>query len=58
VGEITDVDEKTENAIFIVDQGQNNEIMVPAADELIVEFDLDKKVMIMDLPHGLLDLNE
>lgn len=57
IGEITDVDEQTENAIFIVDR-EGAELMVPATDELIVEFDLDKKVMVMDLPHGLLDLND
>ena len=57
VGEITDVDEQTENAIFIVDR-EGAELMVPATDELIVEFDLDKKVMVMDLPQGLLDLND
>ena len=57
VGEIIDVDEQTENAIFIVDRG-GDELMVPASDDLIVEFDLDKKTMVMDLPQGLLDLNE
>lgn len=57
VGEITYVDEQTENAIFIVSR-DDEELMVPASDDLIVEFDLDKKVMVMDLPQGLLDLNE
>lgn len=57
VGEIIDVDEQTENAIFIVDC-DDRELLVPATDELIVEFDLDKNVMVMDLPQGLLDLNE
>lgn len=56
VGEIADVDEQTENAIFIIDR-DGEELMVPASDDLIVEFDLDKKVMVMDLPQGLLDLN-
>ena len=56
VGEITDVDEQTENAIFIVDR-DGSDLMVPASDDLIVEFDEDKKLMIMDLPTGLLDLN-
>lgn len=56
VGQIVDVDEMTENAIFIVEDGIA-ELMVPATDELIVEFDLDKKVMVMDLPQGILDLN-
>lgn len=56
VGEITQVDEQTENAIFIVEEG-DDELLVPATDDLIVEFDLDKKVMVMDLPQGILDLN-
>ena len=56
VGEITDVDEQTENAIFIVER-DGSDLMVPASDDLIVEFDEDKKLMVMDLPTGLLDLN-
>ena len=56
VGEITDVDEQTENAIFVVER-DGSEIMVPATDDLIVEFDVDNKLMVMDLPKGLLDLN-
>ena len=57
LGEIADVDEQTENAIFIVDRG-GAELMVPATDDLIVEFDLDKKIMVMDVPEGLVDLND
>jgi len=57
VGEISDVDEQTENAMFIVGV-DGGELMVPANDDLIVEFDLDSKVMVMDLPEGLLDLNK
>ena len=56
IGTITEVDEQTENAIFIISR-DDEEIMVPASDDLIVEFDLDKKLMVMDLPKGLLDLN-
>ena len=57
VGEITDVNEQTENAIFLVDR-DGDELMVPASDELVVEFDIDDKVIVMDLPQGLLELNE
>ena len=57
VGEIIDVDEQTENAIFIVSR-DDAELMVPATDDLIVEFDVDSRVMVMDLPEGLLDLND
>lgn len=57
VGEIVDVDEQTENALFIVDR-DGDELMVPAIDDLIVEFDMDRKVMVMELPQGLLEMNE
>ncbi len=57
VGVIIDVDEQTDNAIFIVDR-DGYECMVPATDELIVEFDIDKRIMVMDLPQGLLNLND
>ena len=57
IGEIIAVDEQTENAIFIVNR-DDEECMVPAADELIVEFDVDEKTMVMDLPQGLLELND
>ena len=57
VGTIVDVDEQTENAIFIIER-EDTELMVPANDDLIVEFDTDKQVMVMDLPEGLLDLND
>ena len=56
IGEIVDVDEQTENAIFIVNDN-GKELLLPANDELIVEFDLDKKTVVMDLPQGILDLN-
>ena len=57
VGEIVQVDEQTENAIFIVDDGES-ELLLPASDDLIVEFDIDKRLMVMDIPEGLLDLND
>lgn len=57
IGEIIDVDEQTENAIFIVSRDEE-ECMIPAADELIIEFDVDDKTMVVDLPQGLLELNE
>ncbi len=57
VGEIIAVDEQTENAIFIIDR-DGDELMVPANDDLIVGFDIDKRVMVMDLPQGLIDLND
>lgn len=56
VGEITDVDSQTENAIFIVDNN-GSEVLVPASDDLIEDIDVDAKVIVADLPAGLLELN-
>jgi len=53
VGVITDVNDDTDNALFMV-----GDIMVPASDDLIVEFDTDRRVMVMDLPTGLMELNQ
>ena len=58
VGRIVDVNEQTENALFIIESDDESELMVPASDDLIVEFDLDKKLMVINLPEGLLELNE
>ena len=38
-------------------RGYDAELLVPAVDDLIVEFDLESKLMVMSLPDGLLDLN-
>ncbi len=56
VGEIIDVDDQTENAIFIVDN-DGSEVLVPASDDLIDDINVDSKVIIADLPAGLLELN-
>ena len=57
VGKIVDVDEKTENALFIV-RHDDGELLVPANDDLIIEFGIDERVIVMDLPQGLLDMND
>ena len=59
IGQIVDVNEQTENAFFIVERyGDGSELLIPAVDDLIVEFDVDAKLMVMTLPDGLLELNE
>ncbi len=56
VGTIVDVDDSTENVLFVVERPSGDEVAVPAADELITELDLEGKVIEMSLPAGLLDL--
>lgn len=54
VGEIIDIDDATENVLFIVDRA-GEELLVPAADDLVVEIDDEQRRIVMQLPDGLLD---
>lgn len=52
VGLIDDVDFSTENALFIVDR-KGEEVLVPAAPELIDAIDAETRTVEMTLPTGL-----
>lgn len=56
IGTIIDTDENTENWLFIVERPDGAEVMVPAHEEFISEIRQEDKIMVMDLPIGLLDL--
>lgn len=54
-GEIIDFVDDDFNPLFTVDiDGQ--EVLIPAADELIVEFDTEQRTILFALPEGLLEL--
>lgn len=55
LGCITDVDETTANVLLRIDN-QGKDLLLPAADELIVSVDHPNKQMLVALPEGLLDL--
>lgn len=55
IGHITDVDDSTENALFVVRDGNGKEFYVPIAEELISEIK-EEGIIVMDLPEGILDL--
>ncbi|MBQ6749383.1 MAG: 16S rRNA processing protein RimM [Bacteroidaceae bacterium] len=56
IGTIVDVDDKTENWLFIVERRDGQEVMIPAHEEFISDINKEEKTMVMDLPLGLLDL--
>lgn len=56
IGEIVDIDDNTENWLFIVENDKGEEIMIPAHEEFIAEIKQEEKEMVMDLPLGLLEL--
>jgi len=54
IGTIVDVDTTTINTLFIVEK-ENKEILIPAAEELIIRIDENRKEIIVALPEGLLE---
>ena len=57
VGEIVDVDDATDNVLFVVRGDDGSTLTVPAVDDLIASVDLESQVIDMDLPEGLLTIN-
>jgi len=57
LGEIIDINDQTANVLFIVDH-EGEELMIPAAEDLIEEIDDDEETVLMDLPAGLVNLDE
>lgn len=57
VGTITAIDDSTINTLFEVERPDGSNILVPAAEDLITDIDTDKRVITIDIPEGLLDIN-
>jgi len=55
IGEITEVDQTTENALFVILR-DNEELLIPVGDDYIRDIDHEKKKILVELPEGLLDL--
>lgn len=55
LGTVTDVDETTINVLLQIDHN-GEELLLPAAEELILSADHDNKRLVVSLPEGLLDL--
>ncbi len=59
IGEIVDVNDETENCLFVVDSqlhDQPKQVLIPANDDFICDIDLDQKTIEMDIPDGLIEL--
>lgn len=55
LGEIVDVDDNTINTLFVI-EGEDDEILIPAQEEFIVNIDHQNKEIIFDLPEGLVSM--
>ena len=57
LGEVIDVDTATVNTLFVVER-EGEELLVPAQEEFILGIDPKQKLITVDLPEGLLSLDE
>lgn len=55
LGELVDVDESTINTLFVIERPDGEEILVPAQEEFIEDIDHDKRLIMFNLPEGLLE---
>ena len=58
LGEVVEVDTTTVNTLFVVEQEDREELLIPAQEEFIVEINQEKKLITVELPEGLLNLED
>lgn len=54
LGTVVDVDDATMNVLFFIENG-DEEVLLPAHEEFILDIDRKKKILKVDIPDGLLD---
>lgn len=57
IGTITGFSSNTAQDLLIVKTASGAEVEIPFVDEFVIEIDRDNKIIQMDLPEGLLDIN-
>lgn len=55
IGKIVEIDDSTINTLFLVQNKDKTEIIVPASDDLITSIDETNRIVYFDLPAGLID---
>ncbi len=56
IGFITGINDQAPQAFFIIKDKQDNEILIPVADQFIVNVDRENKKIVLDPPEGLIDI--
>lgn len=54
LGTVVDVDDATMNVLFVIENG-DEEVLLPAHEEFILDIDRKKKILKVDIPDGLMD---
>ncbi|MBO4984662.1 MAG: 16S rRNA processing protein RimM [Bacteroides sp.] len=58
LGDVVAVDNSTINTLFIVEKSDGTELLIPAQEEFILDIDQTGHAITMELPEGLLQLDE
>jgi len=58
IGVITSVDDSTSNILLYITTPQDKELIIPFHDDFLLQFDYKKRTLRMDIPHGILNINE
>ena len=56
LGKILDVDPSTINTLFIIERQGAENLLIPAHEEFILGIDQEKRLITVELPEGLLNL--
>jgi 16S rRNA processing protein RimM len=56
IGTIIDIDQSTENVLFVVENADSSELLIPANNDFILEIAHEKKSIFIKIPEGLLDI--
>jgi 16S rRNA processing protein RimM len=54
-GTISEIDDSTENTLFVIEK-DDGELLIPVSEDYIISIDHDKRILVVDLPQGLLNL--
>ncbi len=58
VGTVKEVDERSANILFTLEMPQGDEAIIPVHEDLIKDFDAKERVIVIDIPEGVLELNK
>lgn len=55
LGDIVEIDDATANVLFVIENEDEEQLLVPAVDEFVMNIDEKNKVIYMKLPEGLIE---
>lgn len=58
VGNVADIDDSTANTLLIINRSGAKDALVPFSDELLLWLDTGRRALGLDIPAGVLDLND